>query len=277
GGGAGVGFDATGAPRGAMGVDRMRFEADGAQAIAIGNFSTEMTALYTATPGSALFADDAAAAGLGAITRPDLTFGVLWADLDLDGRPELIAANGHLEPHIARVQPGISYEQPPRIFWNAGDDAGLRFQALTAAEVGEDFVQPFVGRAVAAAGVDLDGDLDLLFTCLGGRPRLFRNEQSLGRRWLRVTVAGSGQNTGALGATVSVTGGGRTQIKTVQPTRGYLTQIELPLSFGLGSATRADSVRVRWPGGVERTFDDIDVDRSIQLGRPETGETLTED
>ena len=262
---AGIAFDESGAARAGMGTDAALLRGDRTLAVAVGNFAAEMTALYATRRGETLFADEAAIAGLGAATRPDLTFGLLWTDADLDGRPDLIAANGHVEPEIARAQPGMTYAQPPRLFWNARPDVAAEFVPLTAEQTGPDFARPFVGRAVAAADVDLDGDPDYLFASLSGPPRLFRNDQTLGRRWLRVTVAGRGANTGAIGATVAVTAGGQTQTKLVNPTRSYLTQVELPLTFGLGEATIVESLRVVWPDGTERTLTDVAVDQALTV------------
>ena len=268
---AGIAFDENGAARGGMGIDAALLRNDATLAVAIGNFSTETTAFYTSRRGEALFADDAAAAGLGAATRPDLTFGLLWTDADLDGRPDLITANGHLEPEIARVQPGVRYAQPPRLFWNAGPHAATEFVPFNSRRTGPAFARPLVGRAVGSADVDLDGDPDYLFTSLGGPPRLFRNDQALGRHWLRVTVRGDELNTDAIGATVAVTAGGRTRTRTVNPTRGYLTQIELPLTFGLGDAGTVDALRVDWPDGAARTLKNLAADRAVAVPRPSIG------
>ena len=260
---AGVAFDENGEARGAMGLDATRFRDDGELAVAVGNFSTEMTALYVSRLGDAAFVDEAVANGLGPQTRLELTFGVLFTDCDLDGRPDLLCANGHLEDEINRVQPGVHYEQPPQLFWNAGPDAATEFVPLGPEQAGAVFFEPMVARAATAADIDLDGDEDYLLTALGGRPRLLRNDQSLGRHWLRVTVRGADGNPGAIGASVAVTAGGRSQTKVVNPTRGYLSQVELPLTFGLGEAAGVESVRVVWPDGSTQTLTDVPADRAI--------------
>ena len=262
---AGVAFDESGEARGAMGVDAARFRGDADLAFAVGNFSTEMTALYAAPVGAGAFTDEAVANGLGPQTRLALTFGVLFTDADLDGRPDLLCANGHLEEGVNRVQSAIFYEQPPQLFWNAGPDAATEFVPFGPDQLGEDFFVPLVARAALAADVDLDGDEDYLLTTLAGRPRLFRNDRA-GNNSLRVTVAGAGNNTAAVGAAVTVTAGGRAQTKLVNPTRGYLSQTELPLTFGLGE-NETVTVRVVWPDGVERTLDAVPAG-AVTVGRP---------
>ena len=261
---AGIAFDESGEARGAMGVDAARFRGDADLAFAVGNFSTEMTALYASPRGAAAFTDEAVANGLGPQTRLALTFGVLFTDADLDGRPDLLCANGHLEEGINRVQPAIHYAQPPQFFWNAGPDAATEFVPFGPGQLGEAFFTPLVARAALAADIDLDGDEDYLLTTLAGPPRLFRNDQSTGRG-LRVTVRGTEKNTAAVGAAVTVTAGGRAQTKLVNPTRGYLSQTELPLTFGLGDAEAA-TVRVVWPDGAERTLNDVPAG-AVEVGR----------
>ena len=122
---AGIAFDSQGKARGAMGVDAAHFRNDDCLGVAVANFANEMTALYVCEGSNLLFTDDAITTGLGPVTRLDLSFGVLFFDADLDGRLDLLAANGHLENDINQVQSSQHYRQPTRLFWNAGSSAQL--------------------------------------------------------------------------------------------------------------------------------------------------------
>src|ERR1700730_5047041 len=117
---AGIAFDPYGNSRSAMGIDAADFRNDGSLGIAIGNFANEMTALYVSQQAPLQFADEAIVAGIGPASRSALTFGVLFVDYDLDGRLDLLTANGHIEEAINTVQASQTYPQPPHLFWNAG-------------------------------------------------------------------------------------------------------------------------------------------------------------
>ena len=118
-----------------------------------------------------------------------------------------------------------------------------------------------VGRGATSADVDGDGDVDLLFTQAHGAPMLLRNDQELGNRWLKVLVVGAGGNRDAVGAWVEVDANGETQRRPVTTTRSYLTSVERTMTFGLGTAERADAVRVRWP--LDGPLDEIDYDATV--------------
>lgn len=239
---------AEGRPRAGMGIDEASFW-PGRRALAIGNFANEPNTFLVADPAARmLFADAALAVGLAGPSRGPLTFGLVFFDSDLDGRPDLLAANGHIEPHIASVQAGQSHPQPPQLFWNAGPSAG--FVAVTSRQGGPDLFRPLVGRGAAVVDLDGDGDLDAVLTANGGQPRVLRNDLDRPSRSLRIAVVGDGvaSSRDAVGAVVTVRTADGMQRQEVRTGRGYLSQSERVLTFGLGAAAVAEEVTIRWPG-----------------------------
>ena len=261
----GFAFDSAGLATGAMGIDAAYFANDGRLAIAIGNFANEMTSFYTAQSAGDTFSDDAIVTGIGAASRRALTFGLLFLDVDLDGRLDLLAANGHVEPEIHRVQSSQQYAQPPQMFWNCGERCTRRY--LVISEPAGDLRASRVARGAAYADIDGDGDLDLLITAVGGRPVLLRNDQTLDHHWVRLRLRSDLPNTHAIGATVTLIASGTNQVRAVMPARSYLSQVELPLTFGLGEARRVETVIVRWPDGEEESWTDLAVDTTHDLRR----------
>ena len=254
GGRSGVAYDKFGSTRGAMGIDTGRFQGDNTLAISIGNFANEMTAFYVASRDPLFFSDEALTVGIGDPTRALLTFGVFFFDYDLNGELDLLTANGHIEPEIQKVHPKQSYAQPVQLFWNGGKtEKGSGFQLVPAEKCGAQLYEPIVGRGSAYADIDGDGDEDVLVTQLNGPARLFRNEQALGHNWVRVKLVGKKSNRDAIGAWVKVKVGNRIYSQQVMPTRGYLSQSELPVTIGLGKAQKIDDVQIFWPDGTRET------------------------
>jgi len=246
----GIAFDSYGNTRGAMGIDAARFTDDGKLGIAIGNFANEMTALYVGNTTPGLFTDESISWGVGPASRLPLKFGVLFLDWDLDGRLDLLSVNGHLEEEITKVQASQKYRQPAQLFWNAG---AAGFVPVGPEQAGSALFTPIVGRGCAMADLDGDGDDDLLFTQTGGSPLLLRNDRPADRRWVRLKLVGTRANRDALGATVQLKAGGKTQWRTVTANRGYLSSSALALTFGLGEATAVESIDIVWPGGQRQT------------------------
>lgn len=258
---AGVAFDTNGLPRGAMGIDIGRFRADGSLGIAIGNFANEMTALYVSKKGELSFVDEALPSGLKS-TRQELTFAVFYFDPDLDGRLDIFSANGHLEEDIQKVQSGQRYEQPPQILWNCGSAHAIEFCPLTEKSSGEDLQRPMVGRGAAYADIDGDGDQDVLISACGKAPRLLRNDQTLGHHWARFKLEGTSSNRDAIGAWITLTlPSGQKLSQQVMPTRSYLSQVELPVTFGLGDATEIPSAEILWPDGSRQPLGPLKADQ----------------
>jgi enediyne biosynthesis protein E4 len=266
----GVAFDQQGQARGAMGIDAARIRSGSAVAIAIGNFANEMTAFYVAQGDSMQFTDEAIATGIGPQSRLELKFGTLFVDVDLDGRLDIVSANGHLENEINKVQVSQQYEQPPHFFWNCGPASKTEFCPVPKEKCGEDFLKRMIGRGAATADIDGDGDLDLLFAATGAAPRLLRNDQQLGHHWLRmeVTVGGAGRHSQAvaIGSHVEVEfEDGRLLQGQIMPTRGYLSQSEGVVTFGLGSSDRIKRVTIHGSQGFQQTIDSPQIDRVLKI------------
>lgn len=263
----GIAFSSAGKATGAMGIDAGHYRNDRDLAISIGNFANEMTSLYVSQREALQFADQAIGEGIGSPTRLRLTFGLFFFDYDLDGRLDLLQANGHLEDEINTVQPSQHYRQPAQVFWNAGPLTRSCFVEVPTSQLG-DLSKPIVGRGAAYADIDGDGDLDVLLTQAGGPPMLLRNEQDLGHHWLRVKLIGRTCNRDAIGAWVELTAAGVTQRRQVMPTRSYLSQVELPVTFGLGDATEVDSLRIIWPDQATQEVAVDQLDTMLVIEQP---------
>ena len=240
---AGVAFDEAGRARAGMGIDIGEL-ATGRLAIAIGNFSSEPVALFSQiAPG--LFQDRAGAAGLNRPTLLSLTFGLGYADFDRDGHLDLALANGHVEPTINSVEADVTFPQRPSLY--RADGEGRFLDASD--DIGTDFTNEIVGRGLASADYDRDGDMDLLITTNGGPPRLFRNDiDARDDAWLRVRLSGQSPNYQAVGAVVTLFAADHHQRRMVRTGGSYLSQSETnPVFFAIPPGLNADSITVRWP------------------------------
>jgi hypothetical protein len=262
----GIAYDDTGRARAGMGIDIAEYAHDGVPAVAIGNFSEEPLSLYRWRPGMG-FLSAAKDAGLDRATFGPLTFGVLFADIDLDGYDDLLVINGHIEPDIATARQGEHYAQRPQLF--RGRAGG--FEDVSERS-GADFSRALVGRGLAIGDIDRDGDLDVVVTTCGGAPVLWRNDSSgtPPSRSLRVDLRGRGANTRALGARISVRAGGTTRVRLARTGSSYLSQSESTSTFGLGVRDSADQIHVRWPHGEASSVVPGDGQRTIVLEEPDS-------
>jgi enediyne biosynthesis protein E4 len=241
---AGVAFSPDGKARAGMGIDTGDFNNSGVPGIAITNFDNEMLGLYRPL-GKGVYEDVAIPAGVGLPTKPMLGFGCVFADMDLDGALDLVVANGHIDETVRNIRGNVGYAQPPQIFLNRG--AGT-FRDVSL-DVGPDFSQPRVGRGLAYGDFDRDGDLDVLLTTNHGPAYLFRNDQRTGNHSVRFRLLGTQSNRDAIGAIVRIEIGGLAQTRMVKGGSSYLSQSELPLTFGLGKNDHVDRIMIQWPNG----------------------------
>jgi hypothetical protein len=229
--------------------------------LVIGNFSNEMIALYK-NEGNGLFIDEAPASAIGRSSLLTLTFGCFFVDYDNDGRLDIFAANGHVADDINTVQPRVTYAQAPQLFRNLG---AKQFADVTS-QSGAALAQKMVARGAAHGDLDNDGDADLVVTVNHGPAHVFRNDGGERNHALRVRLVGTGKsNRDAIGAFARVTSAaGTSPWRMVRTGSSYLSQSELPLTFGLGSAAAVSKIEVKWPDGATET-----------LGAADAGQTIT--
>jgi hypothetical protein len=241
---AGIAFSEDGKARAGMGVDVGAFDGTGTPGIAITNFDNEMAALYR-RQGGTRYDDTAAASGVAAMTRNTLGFGCRFLDANLDGALDLLVVNGHIDDTVRNIRREASYAQPPHLFLNDGHG---KFRDV-AGQLGKAFATPRVGRGLALADFDRDGDTDVLITTNGGAPLLLKNEIGNGNRSIRFRLQGKKSNRDAIGAVVKLIDGGETQWRMVHSGSSYLSQSELAVTFGVGKRDRIARAVIQWPSG----------------------------
>ncbi|HKW62938.1 MAG TPA: CRTAC1 family protein [Candidatus Acidoferrum sp.] len=256
---AGLAFSTEGKARAGMGVDIGDFDNSGSPGIAITNFDNEMIGLYRAAkPG--VYDDIATPAGIGAASRSTLGFGCMFLDVDLDGALDLAVANGHIDETVRNIRGNVGYAQPPQLFLNEGHG---KFRDV-AQEVGDGFDKPRVGRGLAYADFDRDGHLDILLTTNNGPAVLFRNEQLAGNHSIRFELQGTQSNRDAIGANVQIFAGDLHQSRMVRGGSSYLSQSELPLTFGLAKRDKVDRIVVQWPSGRTEEYKNLQASKAYK-------------
>ena len=261
---AGLAFSSEGKARAGMGVASADFENSGQPGIAITNFDNEMIGLYRrSSPAS--YDDIAILAGIGAPSRSTLGFGCVFFDANLDGLLDLAVANGHIDETVRNIRGNVGYAQPPHLFLNLGPGgSGPRFRDI-AAEVGGAFDAPKVARGLAVADFDRDGDLDLLLTTNSGPAFLFRNDQLEANHSIRFYLTGTKSNRDGIGASLRIFLGSQVQSRLVHTGGSYLSQSELPITFGLGPRNNVDRLVIEWPSGRSEEFKNLTAGRAYRI------------
>jgi len=256
--GVGLAFGENGSPRAGMGIDAAYPWNDGRLAVLVSNFSNEGLSFFTqADPGGA-FLDSAGSAGVLAASRLMLGFGLAFLDVDNDGLRDAVAVNGHVDPWIG-AQTAVSYAERHLLFRNLG---GGRFTEVGPAA---GFRKAWVSRGLAVGDYDRDGRPDLVISNNGQEAELLHNDSPAAGHWLEAQLEGVRSNRDGIGAEVRVTAGRVAQRDWVRSGSSYCSQSALPLHFGLGQATTAETLEVRWTSGRLDRYRAIPADRRIRI------------
>ena len=256
----GVALSANGSEQAGMGVDFGDYDNDGWLDLAVTNFSDDYNALYR-NEGDGTFLDVSYRAGLAEPTWAKLSWGIQFADLDLDGDLDVVIADGHVYPEVDRHDFGLRYRQPNSAFLNDGDGSFLAAKLRPGSSEAES------SRGLAVGDVNNDGALDILIANLDAAPTLLEG-RSPGGHWLIVDLVGTASNRSAIGARVRVETPAGSQIREIRSGGSYQSQNDLRAHFGLGGAEEVDVLRVRWPNGTEQSMERVKGNRIVQITEP---------
>jgi enediyne biosynthesis protein E4 len=242
---AGIALSETGHAKAGMGIDVADWMNDGRFSLLIGNFTNEKLSLFL-DEGNGLMRDRADPTGLGETSLTFLTFGLFFFDFNLDGWQDIFAANGHIQELVQQYDSRMSFRQRPLLYQNQRDGSF----ADVGEQTGEALQGQYVLRGCAFGDYDNDGDLDILVVENNGRARLWRNDGGNRNNWARFRLEGTRSNRNGIGAQIIVRANGGEQRRWVKSGASFLSQSELPATFGLGQASLVDEVEVVWPSGV---------------------------
>jgi hypothetical protein len=257
---AGVAFSEDGVEQANMGLALGDYENKGRMSIAISHFSDEYMALYR-NDGDMNFTDVSHSTGVAHPTEPYVGWGDAFLDLNNSGWLDLILVNGHVYPQVDNAKLGIHYREPKLVFLNLHNGT---FREATAA-VGGSLTTPMVSRGLAVGDLFNRGALDVVVENLTGGPQILSSRPDPSHHWVSVELEGSPRNRLALNARMRVTANGQTQLGEVRSGGSYLSQNDLRLHFGLGTAKSIDTLEVLWPGGTTQVFHNVAGDRFYRL------------
>jgi hypothetical protein len=247
---AGTAYGDAGQEEGSMGVAAGDADNDGNIDIVKTNFMDETSTLYR-NLGDWFFEDATISAGLGVHTKY-VGWGVAFVDFDHDGWKDILAVNGHIYPELSGAGKGEEYRQSKLLYWNLRNGA---FRDVTA-QAGSPLTAPAVSRGLALGDLNGDGSPEVLISNMNEAPSLLRNAGERGNA-IVFDLIGTRSNRSAIGARVTVQTGALLQVDEVRSGSSYASQSDFRLHFGLGAATAAESVQVRWPNGASEEFHDI--------------------
>jgi enediyne biosynthesis protein E4 len=253
---AGVGVNGDARAQAGMGADAGDYDGDGRVDILLTTFAQDRYTLYHNLDGRQ-FEDVSISSGIAGPTFVRMGWGAAFFDADLDGKLDLFFANGHIFPDVDRFpQLGETYRQKNQLLLNLG----TRFRDVSE-RAGAGLQIARVGRGLAVGDLDNDGDFDLVVTNTDDAPTVLENRQAGTRHWVGIAPTFGEGNRLAIGARITVTGGGRTQVREIRSGGSFLSQNDLRAYVGLGDYAGPVDVEIRLPGGFRWEWKQLAADR----------------
>jgi enediyne biosynthesis protein E4 len=257
----GAAIDQSGGEQNGMGVDWGDYDNDGRLDLVVETFSQQPTAIYH-NEGGGVFTEESGALGIAGPTMPYIKFGVKWLDADNSGWLDLIAANGNVADDVAQIDAGETFREPTQLFYN---EHGQRFADISATALAGDAGAPIVGRGLAIGDFDNDGKIDALVVDSQGRPLLLHNETPNAGHWLEIDLIGTKSNRDGQGALITLRTASLTLLRQCTTAGSYMSASDKRVHFGLGAATGAQSITIKWPSGHVDNYKNVVGDRVISI------------
>jgi hypothetical protein len=260
----GLALDRDGKPQACMGIAVDDANLDGLLDLFVTNFYNESNTLYLQQPGN-IFADETRDSGMRAPSFTMLGFGTQFIDGELDGFPDVVMANGHVDDWTYKNMP---FKMRPQYFRHTG--RGHQFEEVHDVSLGEYFQGEYLGRSLARVDWNRDGREDFAVMHLDAPVALLTNETENTGHYLKISLRGIASARDAIGTTVVAKYAGKTRIRQLTAGDGYQASNERVLIFGLGDAEHVDELSIRWPSGLEQVFTDLPVDQELMIleGQP---------
>ena len=246
---AGAAFNEDGREQAGMGSTVADFDGDGKLDIFKTNFSDDSSTLYR-NNGDGTFTDATYSSGLGLHTQY-LGWGTMFLDFDNDGWPDLLLVNGHVYPEVDKYKLGSDYREPRILYHNSGKGT---FEDVSAVS-GPAIARKASGRGLAIGDLWNDGRISAVITNMGEAPSLLVNQMSYPNHWIGIKTIGTKSNRDGIGARITVRANARVFVDEVRSGSSYSSSNDMRVHFGLGVATKIDSLEVRWPSGLVESFD----------------------
>jgi hypothetical protein len=255
---AGLAFNDEGHEQAGMGADAADYDGDGWLDIVKTNFSDDTPTLYHNSR-DGTFSDEALAAGLGK-SMQFLGWGALFVDIDNDGWPDIFLANGHVYPEVDSKGLNVTFRERKSLYWNQHNG---KFKDISL-ESGPAITTPMNSHGVATADFNNDGSIEIVVNNSHDRASLLKNTGDHGN-WILLSLIGTKSNRSAIGAHVTVRAGNHQQTQEVRSGGGYISQSDFRLHFGLASATKADSIEIRWPSGLTQKLENVPANHIVKI------------